>query len=67
MEYLTVTAGIVLVGPCEAPVEIGAGGYTSWESAGEHCFQALSAADAEAVLVIRYPRRGPRPAARLRG
>jgi XRE family transcriptional regulator, regulator of sulfur utilization len=67
MEYLTVTAGVVLVGPCDAPVEVAAGGYTSWESAGEHCFQALSATDAEAVLVIRSPRRRPRSAPGVRG
>lgn len=57
MEYLTVTAGTVVAGPLDAPVEIGAGGHGRWSSAGRHTYQTLSPSGAEAVLLIRHPHR----------
>jgi XRE family transcriptional regulator, regulator of sulfur utilization len=54
-EYLSVTSGTALVGPVDAPFEIAAGAHGSWESAGEHTYAAVGG-DAEAILLIRYPR-----------
>lgn len=54
-EHLSVTAGTALVGPIDAPFEIAAGDHGSWESAGEHTYAGVGG-DAEAILLIRYPR-----------
>jgi transcriptional regulator with XRE-family HTH domain len=61
-EHLLVTSGRVRAGPIEAPLEVGAGGHASWESRGEHIYETLSEEAAEAVLLIRHPRRWRPPA-----
>lgn len=55
MEYLTVTAGTLLAGPAGKQVRISAGEHASWESAGEHSYEALTPDGAEAILLIRHP------------
>jgi transcriptional regulator with XRE-family HTH domain len=54
-EHLTVVSGRVLVGPVGAPIEAGAGDHVSWSGATDHVYEARSAGEAEAVLVIRHP------------
>ncbi|MBV2363331.1 helix-turn-helix domain-containing protein [Streptomonospora nanhaiensis] len=54
-EHVVVLSGTVLVGDPAAPVRVPAGGHTRWAADVPHVYQAPDG-DAEAVLVVRYPR-----------
>ncbi|MDA0563146.1 XRE family transcriptional regulator [Streptomonospora sp. S1-112] len=54
-EHIVVLSGAVLVGEAAAPVRVAAGGHTAWAADVPHVYQAPDG-DAEAVLVVRYPR-----------
>ncbi|WP_433341143.1 helix-turn-helix domain-containing protein [Streptomyces sp. CA-253872] len=59
-EYLTVLAGTVLVGTETAPARLAPGEAHTWAADIPHVYRAEDA-DAEAVLLVRYPAAGAGP------
>ncbi|WP_239170087.1 helix-turn-helix domain-containing protein [Actinoplanes xinjiangensis] len=57
-EHLTVTRGVLRVGPATAPVLLHPGEHHSWRADTAHVYEALGADEAAAVLLIRSPRTG---------
>ncbi|ASY33782.1 MULTISPECIES: helix-turn-helix domain-containing protein [unclassified Streptomyces] len=53
-EHLTVLAGTVLAGTATAPVRLAPGDAHTWPADVPHLYRA-TAADAEAILLVRYP------------
>ena len=56
-EHVTVFTGVLRAGPVDAPLTAAAGGHLRWTSDVPHSYAAVGDEEAQASLLLRYPRR----------